>query len=255
MAKDPVCGMLVNEAKEKKSDYKDQTYYFCSDYCQRLFEKAPEKYVERIQADSLQVEKERTIAYFSMEVAVHAKIPTYSGGLGILAGDTLRSCADLKVPIAAVTLFYEKGYFQQCLDEQGNQDELPVEWNPTAYLKPLLEKVEIQIGNRSVLITGWQYDVIGSTGYSVPVIFLDANLEENRDEDKELTHYLYGGNEAYRLAQEIILGIGGIRMLRKLGFTNIKKYHMNEGHASLLVMEFSGLFNALLLGHPVVFKQ
>lgn len=237
MAKDPVCGMIVDEAKGQKSDYKDQLYYFCSDFCRHLFEKNPARYLEFIQTHISTVEKERTIAYFSMEIAIHSKIPTYSGGLGILAGDTLKSCADLKVPIVAVTLLYEKGYFQQRLDEQGNQYELPVEWDPTQYLKPLLEKIDIQIGNRSVIVTAWQYDVIGVTGYPVPVIFLDTNLEENNDDDKGLTRYLYGGNEAYRLAQEIILGVGGIRMLQKLGFTNIKKYHMNEGHAGLLVME------------------
>ena len=113
MAKDPVCGMMVNEAKGQKSDYKDQTYYFCSDFCQHLFEKDPERYLELIQTHIPTVEKERTIAYFSMEIAVHSEIPTYSGGLGILAGDTLKSCANLKVPIVAVTLLYEKGYFQQ----------------------------------------------------------------------------------------------------------------------------------------------
>jgi len=154
-----------------------------------------------------------------------------------LAGDTLRSYADLRVPIIGVTLLYDKGYFFQKLDERGNQSESPVQWEPQTFLRPLPERIELQIRGRSVAVRAWQYDVVGATGYSVPVIFLDANLEENTDSDRELTTYLYGGDEEYRLAQEIVLGIGGIKMLRKLGYTEIKKYHMNEGHASLLTIE------------------
>ncbi len=172
-----------------------------------------------------------------MEIAINASIPTYSGGLGVLAGDTVRSCADLKVPMVAVTLLYKKGYFFQKLDDQGTQQELPVEWNPWDYLKPLPHRVTIQIEKRNVVIQAWQYDVSGITGYSVPIMFLDTDLEENSAYDRRLTDYLYGGDEKYRLAQEIILGIGGLRMLNKLGYTKIKKYHMNEGHSSLLTLE------------------
>ncbi|OGP77049.1 MAG: alpha-glucan phosphorylase [Deltaproteobacteria bacterium RBG_16_49_23] len=237
MPKDPVCGMTVKE-EGLKSIHNGQAYYFCSEFCKNLFEKDPEKYVHLagiIVAPG--VEKERTIAYFSMEIAIDSRIPTYSGGLGILAGDTLRSCADLKVPVVGVTLLFEKGYFYQELDGQGNQFESPVFWNPDDFLKSLSEKIEVQIEGRSVGVKAWQYDIAGITGCSLPVIFLDTNLKENSDFDRGLTSYLYGGDEKYRLAQEIILGIGGIRMLRKLGYTEIKKYHMNEGHASLLVLE------------------
>jgi len=238
MAKDPICGMTVKEETGLKFDYKGQTYYFCSDFCRNLFEKDPEKYAVLIRSCVAPgTEKERSIAYFSMEIAIDSRIPTYSGGLGILAGDTLRSCADLKVPVVAVTLLYEKGYFYQKLDNQGNQYELPVQWNPQDYLRPLPEKIEVEIEGRSVGVKAWQYDIVGITGCSLPVIFLDTNLEKNSEYDRALTCYLYGGDEKYRLAQEIILGIGGIRMLRKLGYTGIKKYHMNEGHASLLVLE------------------
>ena len=238
MAKDPICGMTVKEETGLKFDYKGQTYYFCSDFCRNLFEKDPEKYAVLIRSCVAPgTEKERSIAYFSMEIAIDSRIPTYSGGLGILAGDTLRSCADLKVPVVAVTLLYEKGYFYQKLDNQGNQYELPVQWNPQDYLRPLPEKIEVEIEGRSVGVKAWQYDIVGITGCSLPVIFLDTNLEKNSEYDRALTCYLYGGDGKYRLAQEIILGIGGIRMLRKLGYTGIKKYHMNEGHASLLVLE------------------
>lgn len=238
MAKDPICGMTVKEERGLKVDYQGQTYYFCSDFCRNLFEKDPERYAVLVRPCAAPgTEKERSIAYFSMEIAIDSRIPTYSGGLGILAGDTLRSCADLKVPIVGVTLLYEKGYFYQKLDDQGNQYELPVQWNPQDYLRPLSEKIEVQIEGRFVGVKAWQYDIVGITGCSLPVIFLDTNLKENSDFDRGLTSHLYGGDEKYRFAQEIILGIGGIRMLRKLGYTEIKKYHMNEGHASLLVLE------------------
>jgi starch phosphorylase len=179
----------------------------------------------------------RKVAYFSMEIGIDGKIPTYSGGLGILAGDMIRSCADLKVPLVAVTLLYKKGYFDQKLDEQGNQQELPAQWNPQDFLKLLLQKVSVIIEHRTVTIQTWEYRVRGISGYCVPVLFLDTDLQENSAYDRSLTDYLYGGDEKYRLAQEIILGIGGIRMLKELGYNRINRCHMNEGHASLLTLE------------------
>jgi len=238
MNKDPVCGMSVKEEKGIKSDYAGQTFYFCSKLCKSLFDQDPEKYIKAAGVSAAEVmEKERGIAYFSMEIAIDSRMPTYSGGLGVLAGDTLRSCADLKVPVVAVSLLYEKGYFYQKLDEEGNQHELPAEWNPGDYLHPLSERIQVKVEGRSVEVTAWRYDIIGITGYPVPVIFLDTNLPDNGEFDRGLTSSLYGGDEKYRLAQEIILGIGGVRMLRRLGFAGIRKYHMNEGHASLLVLE------------------
>ncbi|MCP4653752.1 MAG: alpha-glucan family phosphorylase [Candidatus Omnitrophica bacterium] len=179
----------------------------------------------------------RAIAYFSMEIGIHPKIPTYSGGLGILAGDTIKSCADLNVPIVAVSLLYKKGYFYQQLDEHGNQQELPYEWAPRKLLKPLKKQTSVLIEGRTVRIKAWCYNVIGATGYHVPVIFLDTDVEGNSEDDRGLCHYLYGGDRKYRLAQEAILGIGGVRMLKELGYHRISRYHMNEGHASLLTLE------------------
>jgi starch phosphorylase len=230
--------MSVKEEKGIKSYYAGQTFFFCSDLCKKLFDEEPEKYGKPTGISEAEVmEKERSIAYFSMEIAIDPRLPTYSGGLGVLAGDTLRSCADLKVPVVAVTLLYEKGYFFQKLDEEGSQDELPAHWKPEDYLRLLPEKIQVGFEGRSVEVTAWRYEIVGITGYSVPVIFLDTNLPENSEFDRGLTSSLYGGDEKYRLAQEIILGIGGVRMLRKLGYTEVKKYHMNEGHASLLVLE------------------
>ena len=181
--------------------------------------------------------QDRKIAYFSMEIGIHSSIPTYSGGLGVLAGDTIKSCADLKVPIVAVTILYEKGYFLQKLDTQGNQQELSVKWNPKDLLKLLPNKVTVQIENRTVTIQAWQYDCLGITGHTVPIIFLDTDLKENSEYDRGLNDSLYGGDQWYRLLQEIVLGIGGVRMLHELGYTEIKKYHMNEGHAAFLTLE------------------
>ncbi|MFH1457822.1 MAG: alpha-glucan family phosphorylase [Candidatus Omnitrophota bacterium] len=181
--------------------------------------------------------EDREIAYFSMEVGINPHMPTYSGGLGVLAGGTIRSCADLNVPMVAVTLLYKKGYFTQKLDAQGNQQETPADWQPQDFLKLLPEKVEVTIEKRKVYIQAWEYHQSGMSGYFVPVVFLDTDLEENAPEDRNLCQYLYGGDKEHRLSQEIILGIGGVRMLGELGFNHLVRYHMNEGHASLLTLE------------------
>jgi len=181
---------------------------------------------------------ERRIAYFSMEIGLDSRIPTYSGGLGILAGDTLRSFADLKVPVVAVTLLHGKGYFYQKLDATGSQTELPIQWTPSDFLELLPDKITVEIENRTVTVQAWQYNLKSvDENYFIPILFLDTDIPANTDYDRTLTDYLYGGDDKYRLAQEVVLGLGGVRMFRKLGYTDIKKYHMNEGHASLLILE------------------
>ncbi len=177
------------------------------------------------------------IAYFSMEIGIDEHIPTYSGGLGVLAGDTIKSCADLNVPLVGVTLLSEKGYFYQKLDKDGNQKELPINFSVPDFLKLLPIKTKINIENREVILQSWLYQYKGINGYIIPVFFLDSNVTENDPWDRELTKYLYGGDKRYRLAQEIILGIGGVRMLKNLGYITIDKYHMNEGHAALGTLE------------------
>ncbi|MBI5681709.1 MAG: alpha-glucan family phosphorylase [Deltaproteobacteria bacterium] len=171
-----------------------------------------------------------------MEVGMLNNMPTYSGGLGVLAGDTIRSAADLKLPMVAVTLISRKGYFNQDIDENGWQTESHVSWEPSRFMTLLSEKVKVGIEGRDVYIQAWLYLVDSLTGGKVPVFFLDTDVPDNAPEDRRITDCLYGGDNRYRLKQEIILGIGGIRMLNALGF-HIKKYHMNEGHASFLTME------------------
>lgn len=178
-----------------------------------------------------------SIAYFSMEIGLQADIPTYSGGLGILAGDTIRSAADLAVPMVAVTLLPRKGYFHQNLDAQGRQTETPELWNVGKRLKPLAPRVSVVIEKRQVRIRAWRYDAVGVTGATVPVIYLDTDVAGNDKQDRQLTQYLYGGDSRYRLCQEYVLGVGGVRMLRALGYTAIDRFHMNEGHAAFLVVE------------------
>ena len=179
---------------------------------------------------------EPKIAYFSMEIGLRDEIPTYSGGLGILAGDTVKSAADLILPFVAVTLISRKGYFRQEIDSSGHQTEYPVEWDPSTLMEHPSEKVSVTIEGRSVIVQAWVYFVKSPRGGNVPVIYLDTNVPGNSADDRILTDHLYGGDESYRIKQEVILGIGGVRMLRKLGF-EIKKYHMNEGHAAFLTLE------------------
>jgi starch phosphorylase len=178
----------------------------------------------------------RTIAYFSMDVAIDPAIPTYSGGLGILAGDMLRSAADLAVPMVAVTLLHRKGYFDQRLDAYGNQLETPSKWSPETHLELLPAQVTVTIEGREVRVRAWQYLFRGIHGHTVPLLFLDTDAEENDPRDRVLTDHLYGGDEHYRLCQEVILGLGGVAMLRALGYTGIRVFHMNEGHSALITL-------------------
>ena len=177
---------------------------------------------------------EALIAYFSMEIALHPAMPTYSGGLGILAGDMLRAAADRELPMVAVTLLHRKGYFYQTLDRGGLQTEDAVEWVVEDFLEALPQRAAVTIEGRTVHMRAWQYDVRGVTGAVVPVYLLDSDLPENADGDRCLTHWLYGGDAFYRLCQEVILGMGGVNMLRALGHDGLRRFHMNEGHASLL---------------------
>jgi starch phosphorylase len=172
-----------------------------------------------------------------MEIGLITDMPTYSGGLGVLAGDTIRAAADLKVPMVAVTLLHRKGYFYQRLDSTGRQIEEPVDWAVNDFLAELPQRTSVAIEGRTVFLRAWKYAIGGPGDFSVPVYFLDADLPENSEWDRKLTHYLYGGDLHYRLCQEIILGIGGVRMLRALGYQEIERFHMNEGHSSLLALE------------------
>lgn len=220
----PVCGIQLDvQSPEARMDLVCQSfggkrYCFCSYNCKQHFTDYPK------------------VAYFSMEIGIANDIPTYSGGLGILAGDIIKSSADLRLQMIALTLVSRKGYFKQKINQQGEQQELPDEWDPSKSLTLLPNKVKVNIDNRQVLVQAWLYEYQSPTGGMVPILFIDTDVEGNLPEDRKITDYLYGGDKYYRLKQEIILGIGGIKLLRKLPF-KIGKYHMNEGHPSLLTLE------------------
>ena len=217
--KDPVCGMPLDPSKTQfTANVLSRQYYFDSEYCMSSFIEGAK------------------IAYFSMEIAINPNMPTYSGGLGVLAGDVIRSSADLRIPLVALTLESKKGYLRQKLTTDGWQMESPEEWDPSKFMKLLPETATIKIEGRDVKIGVWVYEQESLTGGTIPVLFLTTDVEGNTQEDMEITDFLYGGDEKYRLKQEIVLGIGGLRILEALKI-NVKKYHMNEGHSSLLTLE------------------
>jgi starch phosphorylase len=220
----PVCGIQIDPTNPLSridvtcDSFGGKKYCFCSENCRRHFQEDPR------------------IAYFSMEIGVSNDIPTYSGGLGILAGDIVKSSADLRLQMVAITLASRKGYFRQKLTPQGDQLELPDEWDPAKTLTRLPNLVTVTIEGRPVKVQTWLDEYQSITGGMVPILFLDTDIEENDPQDRRITDYLYGGDKSYRLKQEIVLGIGGTKVLKNLPF-KIRKYHMNEGHSSLLTLE------------------
>lgn len=217
--KDPVCGMPLDPREtDFKMEFLTKQYYFDSEYCMRSFGEGPR------------------VAYFSMEIGVQSDVPTYSGGLGVLAGDVVRSSADLRMPLIGVTLLSKKGYLKQKITPDGRQLEYPEEWDPSKFMKLLPTTTTIKVEGRDVRIGVWAYDQESLTGGIVPVLFLTTDIEGNVQEDRGITDYLYGGDQRYRLKQELVLGIGGIKVLEALNI-NVKKFHMNEGHSSLLTLE------------------
>ena len=172
-----------------------------------------------------------------MEIALENAMPSYSGGLGVLAGDTIRAAADLRLPMVAVSLLYRKGFFTQRLAEDGSQTEEPVEWRVEDFLTEETARTSVSIETRRVELRCWRYSAKGVRGSEVPIYFLDADLPSNAEADRNLTGSLYGGDSYYRLCQEVVLGIGGVRMLRELGYNELTRYHMNEGHAALLALQ------------------
>lgn len=177
------------------------------------------------------------VAYFSMEIAIDPALPTYSGGLGVLAGDTIRAAADVGIPMVAVTLLYRQGYVKQTISERGEQIEAPQLWEPEAHLTRCGPIVEVPLRDRWVRVQAWKRIEKGATGHTVPILFLDTDVEENTPEDRRITDTLYGGDQRLRILQELVLGVGGARMVHALGYPKSIVYHMNEGHAAFLLLE------------------
>ncbi|HQR40511.1 MAG TPA: alpha-glucan family phosphorylase [Blastocatellia bacterium] len=234
---DPVCGMPVDEASGISIDRDGRRLWFCTEFCKEQYLRHPGAYEPSVPDVPREVGWEtRRVAYFTMEVALSNVIPTYAGGLGVLAGDTLRSLADLEVPAVCVTLAHRRGYLRQELRD-GRQTEHDAIWHPERIAGRLTPAVAVEIESRSVWIRAWQYNVVGSSGYVVPVILLDSDMPENTPDDRQITDRLYGGDDRYRLMQEIVLGVGGVRMLQALHCTGLTTFHLNEGHAALAPLE------------------
>ena len=181
--------------------------------------------------------KETKIAYFSMEIALAKDIPTYSGGLGVLAGDMMRSAADYSMPLVGITLIYSGGYFYQLITAEGYQVEKKFRWDFLDDFEELNDQVKIKIQDTEISVRGWSYKIHGKTGHSIPVLLLDTNVPENEPWQRNLTSSLYDANRFTRIVQEMILGIGGIRFLEQMGYDQIDTYHMNEGHSAFLIFE------------------
>lgn len=241
--RDPVCGMPVRADGPLVAMHGERTYRFCAPFCRDAFLRDPVAALARgPDLEAPDQRSERSIAYFTMEIALESAMATYSGGLGVLAGDTVRACADLGVKLVAVTLLHREGYLAQRLDPARGQVEAPERWPLGDFLKPLAQTVEVALDGRRVRVRSWLREVQGAGGHVVPVLFLDTDLEDNVGFDRGLTGRLYGGDEWYRLCQEVILGVGGVRMLRALGYTGIRRLHLNEGHAALAPLELGRQF-------------
>lgn len=173
------------------------------------------------------------VAYFSAEIGIKEEIKTYSGGLGILAGGTIKAMADLEVPFCAITLLYKYGFFKQKI-VNDYQEELNDCWDYKNILIDTKKEIKVNISGTDIYVKIWKYEYTGITGHKIPIYFLDTHLEKNPLWACQLTDNLYQGD---RLSQEIILGIGGIRALKELEINTIEKYHMNEGHSSFLTLE------------------
>ena len=180
--------------------------------------------------------KQFEIAYFSAEIGISSSIPTYSGGLGVLAGDHIKAAGDANLSMCAITLLYKEGYFKQRIDEDGVQTETYPRFDPNPLIKQIDLRFSLELQKREVFIQVFKFDYTSDSGHSVPIYFLDTDLEVNAEEDRSITHRLYSGDKDHRILQESILGFGGIKLLEGLGQNNIKTYHMNEGHCSFLTL-------------------
>ena len=176
------------------------------------------------------------IAYFSAEIGISSSLPTYSGGLGVLAGDHIKSSADKGLPMVGISLLYKEGYFKQRVDEDGFQTETYPCFDPIPKLNLLPNKFTLHLRKRDVWVAVYEYLYVGEDGNKVIIYFLDTDLEENFEDDRIISLRLYSGNKDHRILQEAILGFGGVRLLQILGYDNIKTYHMNEGHCSFLTL-------------------
>lgn len=183
---------------------------------------------------------DKSVAYFSAEFGIHESLPIYSGGLGILSGDHVKEASDMNIPLVAIGFLYPQGYFRQEIDAQGNQiakyDKLDCSESPALAAKDQNGNdifVHVELPGRTIYAKVYKIQV-----GRVPLYLMDTDVELNAESDRNLTARLYGGDHEIRIKQEIVLGIGGVRVLRALGLKPTA-FHMNEGHSAFLVLELA----------------
>ncbi len=187
--------------------------------------------------------EDTSIAYISMEIALDSNIPTYSGGLGVLSGDTVRSAADLEIPMVGICLCYSSGYFYQLFNEAGEQREKKIEWNFYYEFDRVDKPISVKIEDKDIKVSAWTYNVIGQSDHIIPIYLLTTDVEGNELWMKYMTDSLYDSTSRWnRIVQEMVLGIGGVKLLNSLGYNNIETYHINEGHGAFATLE---LYNEL----------
>jgi len=176
------------------------------------------------------------LAYFCMEFGLESEMPNYAGGLGILAADILQALGDKEINACGVGLMYKEGFYAQDIYYDGDVNFFPRTWDRDKYLIKQDVTTTVKIEGREVKINVWRYD-LETQGKVVPIYLLDTDLSENDSRDRNITNKLYSGGDYLRLAQEVVLGIGGVKVLREMGYEDIDIYHMNEGHAAFLTLQ------------------
>ena len=176
------------------------------------------------------------VGYFTAEIGLWSDLSTYSGGLGVLAGDHVKSAADAEIPLVGVTLLYREGYSKQHLDSDGIQSETYPVLDPSEFLELTDITIQLPLDNQTIYARVWCANVVGQTGHKVPVYFLDTTHELNSQYHQEIGQRLYGGNDDTRIRQEYLLGVGGVQLFDHLQI-ELKGIHLNEGHCTFAMLE------------------
>lgn len=194
------------------------------------------KLVSKLKSTNLTQDFKNSVAYFSMEIAISHLIPSYHGGLGILAGDILKSGADLGVNMIGIGLFCQYGNFRQSLDAFGNQTDELSNWNPHDFYRLLPQTFTVKIAGKDVIGRIWEYKIKGYKNDN-PIYFIDASSPENSAEDQKISYQLYSSDEEIWLKQQIFLGLGGVKALEVLSYPILDTYHLNESHDLFVMLE------------------
>ena len=176
------------------------------------------------------------VGYFTAEIGLWSELHTYSGGLGVLAGDHVKSAADAGIPLVGITLLYHQGYARQHIDQDGIQTETFPEFDPSEYLSKTDIVITLQLDGKTLLAYTWKADIIGQSGHIVPVYFIDTRHPANSPEHQALSSRLYGGDDDVRIRQEYVLGVGGVQLFDHLD-EELSGLHLNEGHCTFAMLE------------------